>query len=203
MSDKGYRVPAESAQVEHVISKSRFIGLLHPADSVDTVKQHLQATRVAFPSTSHYVYAFRVGFGSSVIEGMSDDGEPSGTAGPPVLAVIRGSNIGDMLVVVVRYFGGIKLGTGGLVKAYTETAQQVIAQAETVVKREYAVLQLHLPYSLYQPLTQAFPAYEAETVDQQFAEDVLLQVRLPASQMTAFVHYCRELSNGRVVPAPV
>jgi putative IMPACT (imprinted ancient) family translation regulator len=75
------------------------------------------------PNASHHVYAFRVGHGNSIIEGMSDDGEPTGTAGPPVLAVLRGTQIGDIIVIVTRYFGGTKLGTGGLVRAYPEAAQ--------------------------------------------------------------------------------
>lgn len=203
MGDSGYCAPAGNAQTELTVNKSRFIGLLFPVETVDEAKQQVQRARKAFPGASHYVYAFRVGFGSSVIEGMSDDGEPAGTAGPPVLAVVRGSKVGDMLVVIIRYFGGIKLGIGGLVKAYTETAQQVVAEIKTIEKRDYSLLRLHLPYSLYQLLTLALPSFEAEIADQQFTHDVSLQIRLPASQVARFVHHCREISNGRVIPAPI
>ncbi len=91
--------------------------------TVDEAKAFLAAVRAEMPDANHHVYAYRVGFGNSVIEGMSDDGEPSGTSGPPVLAVLRGSGIGDVIVVVTRYFGGTKLGTGGLVRAYSEGAR--------------------------------------------------------------------------------
>ena len=126
----GYPVPAAPVEVELRFRNSRFIGAAGFAETVEAARQYIQAHRERFPDARHHVYAFAVGFGASVTCGMSDDGEPSGTAGRPVLTVVQGSGLGDTVVVVTRYFGGTKLGTGGLVKAYTETTQAAIALIE-------------------------------------------------------------------------
>src|SRR3954469_1102863 len=113
-----YRIPAATTRIENEVSRSRFIATLANAPSFQEARDFIASIRAEMPDANHHVYAFKVGYGSSVIEGMSDDGEPSGTAGPPVLAVLRGADIGDAVLVVTRYFGGTKLGTGGLVHAY-------------------------------------------------------------------------------------
>ena len=122
----GYPVPAETIRIENVVVNSRFIATIGPAASVDEAKAFIAEMRAAMPDASHHVYAYKVGFGGSVTEGMSDDGEPSGTSGPPILAVLRGANLGDVVIVVTRYFGGTKLGTGGLVRAYGNAARAAL-----------------------------------------------------------------------------
>src|SRR5690348_4882092 len=115
-----YRIPAATTRIEHEVSRSRFIATLGNAATVEAARGFIAEIRAEMPDASHHVYAFKVGYGSSVTEGLSDDGEPTGTAGPPVLAVLRGADIGDAALVVTRYFGGTKLGTGGLVRAYSD-----------------------------------------------------------------------------------
>src|SRR5260221_4857347 len=110
-SAQGYRVPVASVRVDHEVSRSRFIASLANAPTVQSARETIAAIRAEMPDASHHVYVFKVGYGASVIEGLSDDGEPTGTAGPPVMAVLRGAEIGDTVIVVTRYFGGIKLGT--------------------------------------------------------------------------------------------
>src|SRR5688572_27285209 len=100
-----YHIPAGTQRSEIVVVNSRFITTIGCVQSTEAVKAFLDQTRSEMPDASHHVYAFRVGYGNSITEGMSDDGEPSGTAGPPVLAVLRGADIGDVIVVVTRYFG--------------------------------------------------------------------------------------------------
>src|SRR5258708_5199880 len=112
-----YRIPAETVRAETEVSRSRFIATLSNAESVEAARAFIAAIRAEMPDASHHVYAFKVGYGASVIEGMSDDGEPTGTAGPPVMAVLRGAEIGDTLIVVTRQFRGTKPCTGGLVRA--------------------------------------------------------------------------------------
>ena len=137
MPASGYPVPSGICQTEPCSFKnSRFIGTAGPAASVAAAQEFINSIRDRYPDASHHAYAFSVGFGATVTEGMSDDGEPSGTAGRPVLAVVKGSGLGDVAVVVSRFFGGTKLGTGGLVRAYTQTAQQVLGELQTTRKIE-------------------------------------------------------------------
>ena len=133
------------------------------------------------PDASHHVYAFRVGFGNSVVEGMSDDGEPSGTAGPPVLAVLRGTKLGDIVMVIVRYFGGTKLGTGGLVRAYTEAAQNGLASLTTEYNIIKKTIGIDLPYSLYEKLKRLIQTYDAAIEDEIFDTKVTLIIKIPST----------------------
>src|SRR5512136_3192018 len=121
-----YPVPLNELRRELTISNSRFISTLAPAFSVDEARAFIQRIKAEFPDASHHVPVYLIGHGDTEIAHCSDAGEPSGTAGRPALAVLRGSGLGDVVVVVTRYFGGTKLGTGGLVKEYTESAQMVV-----------------------------------------------------------------------------
>ena len=195
-----YLIPAESVRCEIVIKKSRFVTTIRRASTVAEARQTLAELRAEMPAANHHVYAFRVGYGSSVTEGMSDDGEPSGTAGPPTLAVVRGSDVGDLALVTARFFGGIKLGTGGLVRAYTEAAQLAFSRLQTELKVERKLVGLELPYSLFKPITRLIAAHNGAIDEQVFEADVLLTVRFALPDLQAFATALRELSAGRVVP---
>lgn len=146
----GYLIPAQTHRINTAVSNSRFITTIGRVNTVEEAKSFLAAIRSEMPDANHHVYAYRVGFGNSVIESMSDDGEPSGTSGPPVMAVLRGSGIGDVVVVVTRYFGGTKLGTGGLVRAYGDAAREGLATLPTERKIEKATLGIELPYHYFE-----------------------------------------------------
>lgn len=196
----GYRVPAAPARAEIEIGRSRFIASLARTETADDARSAIQAVRHEFPDANHHVYAFRAGYPPSVTEGMSDDGEPTGTSGPPVLAVLRGSGAGDLTIVVTRYFGGTKLGTGGLVRAYTEAAQTVLAAAEFEIKRDYAVLGIELTYPIYELSKRAIEGFGATVVDQTFGAEVTLTVRIERSLIAPLSDALRELSAGAVEP---
>jgi len=189
-------------RTETRVSNSRFIATIAPAASVEAARAFIQSVREEMPDATHHVYAMRIGGGASVTDGMSDDGEPSGTSGPPVLAALRGSGLGDAVVVVTRYFGGTKLGTGGLVSAYGEAARAILAIAETEEKVERATLAFSAPYALYQPIRQAVEAVGGRIEAEEFAGDVALEVGIPVEEVEAFRGAVRDLSGGRVDPAP-
>ena len=147
----GYPIAVGEVEVEVRAKNSRFIGCAAPAESVDDAKAFIAAMRERYPDASHHCYAFAAGYGATVTHGMSDDGEPSGTAGKPMLAVVQGAGIGDVVVVATRYFGGTKLGTGGLVKAYTETAQAALEAVPVEMKVETELLSVNLSYDSYAP----------------------------------------------------
>ena len=170
-----YTVPLRPAETTLRFKNSRFIGIAGPAPTVEEAKVFLDEVRRRFADASHHVYAYAVGHGRSVTHGMSDDGEPSGTAGRPLLAVVQGTGIGDLVVVAVRYFGGTKLGTGGLVKAYTETAQAVVAALATETKVHRINARISLPYDLHNSCRQVIEKLAVEIAQEDFADDVRLR----------------------------
>lgn len=195
-----YRIPAARHRVETTVSNSRFITTIDVATDVETARTQIAAVRAEMPDANHHVYAFRVGFGDSVIEGMSDDGEPSGTAGPPTLAVLRGADIGDVLVVVTRYFGGTKLGTGGLVRAYSDAARQGLATVPTVLKIARKTIGLETPYNFYQPIRKLIEQSDGQDIDETFAGSITITARFPLSIITALQAQIIDLTSGIVTP---
>ncbi len=199
MSDR-YPIPKGKHEIELVIRRSRFIANAAYTPSVEMARAFIAEISRRYADASHHVYAFAVGFGASVTHGMSDAGEPSGTAGKPTLAVVRGSGLGDVTVVVTRYFGGTKLGTGGLVKAYTEAAQTVLAEISRTEKVEKRNVSLKLPYHFYESVKRLLAQYEGEIADEIFAADVRLTLTFPVSAIEGFSSALSELTNGQIQP---
>ena len=196
----GYLIPAETVRTEIVIRKSRFLTTVKRATTVVEARHRLAELRSILPAANHYVYAFRVGFGNSVTEGMSDAGEPTGTAGPPTLAVLRGSGIGDILLVTARFFGGTKLGTGGLVRAYTESAQEALRELKTERKVEKKTVGLEMPYSLYNIVRRLIDTHSGTIEDEQFGVEVLVIARFVIRDLHCFTIELREKTAGGVLP---
>lgn len=195
----GYPVPAKVARVENVVVNSRFIATVGNASTVDEARAFIASVRAEMPDATHHVYAFKVGFGGSVVEGVSDDGEPSGTSGPPVLAVVRGSGLGDVVLVVTRYFGGTKLGTGGLVRAYSGAARDVLSVVPTVLKVARVVVGIEFEYVFFEQVRRLLADFDAEIVDQDFSDRVAVFVRLPEQRVDGLMIALRGLMAGRVV----
>lgn len=193
-----YRVPSATARSELIIEKSRFISTVARANTVQDARAILTSIRAEMPDASHHVYAFRVGYGSSVTDGMSDDGEPTGTAGPPVMAVLRGADVGDTLVVVTRYFGGTKLGTGGLVRAYTDAAKLGLQSALFEQKIEKRLLGIDVPYALYERVKLLIGKYHGVLQEETFGAEVTVLAAFPVSEIAGFSHDLSELSAGRL-----
>ncbi len=193
-----YFIPDGRAQTELVVRRSRFISRATYTPSVEAAKTFIAEIRHTYPDASHHVYAFAVGYGASVTNGMTDDGEPAGTAGKPTLAVVKGCGLGDVAVVTTRYFGGTKLGTGGLVKAYTESAQLVLAKIPRIEKIEKETVTFTLPYNLYERVTRLVEHHEGEIEQETFGVEVTLKLILPLSQAPAFAADLAELSAGRI-----
>ncbi|MDE2950315.1 MAG: YigZ family protein [Chloroflexota bacterium] len=193
-----YLIPAAQVRTEIVIKKSRFISTAQLAASVPEARAVIARLREEMPDANHHVYAFRVGFGKSVTEGMSDDGEPTGTSGPPTLAVLRGSGVGDIALVTARYFGGTKLGTGGLVRAYTESAQAALSILKTELKVEKRVIGLEMPYSLYNVVKRLIATYRGEIQEEEFAAQVLIIARFATDDLAAFSVDLQERTSAQV-----
>lgn len=197
-SSDSYLIPSETHTVEIVVVNSRFIATASYVQSAEEARAFLDSVRSQMPDASHHVYAFRIGYGNSVIEGMSDDGEPSGTAGPPVLSVLRGTEIGDVIVVVTRYFGGTKLGTGGLVRAYGDAARTVLNELPTELKIEKQLVMLAAPYTYFEQIKRIVAQHNGDIMDQEFAVDVTLTIVFPKVDVLGFAAEITELTAGQV-----
>jgi len=198
-----YPIPAGEATVELVIKNSRFIGRAAYTPTVNHAKAFIEQVKSEYPNYTHAVYAFAVGYGATVTHGMSDAGEPSGTAGRPALAVVKGSNLGDVAVVIVRYFGGTKLGTGGLVKAYTETAQLALAELPVTEKVERTTVLVAINYSWYEQVKRLVEAYHGQIDDEEFTTEITLTLTFIVDDLPPFAAGLLELTGGQVAVVPV
>lgn len=194
-----YTVPAGTVQVEERVKISRFIGTAGPAPTIEDARAAIDTISERYRDATHNAWAFQIGVGNSATRGMSDDGEPSGTAGQPILARIEGSGIGDLVVVVTRYFGGTKLGTGGLVRAYGGVAGAAISALETVEKVQMYEIELTgVHYSYYGPICNLLDEYEGNILNEEFGEAVRLQIRVPLDRVEAFAQKLRNMTAGDV-----
>lgn len=198
MTAPRYPIPAATVRVETVVINSRFIATIGEARTAEEARAFIERVRAEFHDATHNVYAFRAGYGASVTEGMSDDGEPAGTAGRPALAVLRGADLGDVALVITRYFGGTKLGTGGLVRAYTEAAQAALAALPRAERIERRSGWLELPYNLFQPVRRLVETHGGETAAEDFGAEVMLLLVFPVDRCAAFEAALAELSAGRL-----
>jgi uncharacterized YigZ family protein len=193
-----YDVPLNEIRREHQVVNSRFIATIAPAFNIDEARAFMARMRKEFADASHNVPVYRIGGGNTVTEYFSDDGEPGGTSGRPALAVLRGSGLGDVVLVVTRYFGGTLLGTGGLVKAYTESAQSVVNAVGRGKRIPVHVLMIAIPYNLLERLRLLVPHHHGEIVGEEFGGDITLTMHLPVEDYEVFQADLRELSAGKL-----
>jgi uncharacterized YigZ family protein len=193
-----YPIPAEEVRTAIRVSNSRFIATAAPAFSVEEARAFIGRIKTEFKDASHNVPAFIIGYGPSVTAHCTDDGEPSGTAGRPMLAVLQGSGLGDIVVVVTRYFGGTKLGTGGLVRAYGGAVKEVLAILPRAEKVPTHTVMMALPYNMYERVKLLVEAQHGRILDEDFAADITLTAQFVTGQFPVFQDALRELSHGRL-----
>jgi uncharacterized YigZ family protein len=181
-----YSVPAAETRIELAVSNSRFIATLAPVNSVEEAKGFVQRVRAEFSDATHNVPAWLVGHGAAVTAHCNDDGEPSGTAGRPMLAVLQGSGLGDVAVVVTRWFGGTKLGTGGLVRAYGDAVRAVLAATPRSEKVAYVTLTLMVPYTHLERVRRLVAAHGGEVEGEEFSAEITLTARFVEDQVDGF-----------------
>ncbi len=193
-------MPAEEVSAEMVVNRSRFIAAIAPAFSVEEAKQYISHIRSRYAQATHHVPAYVIGSGESTIAHCSDDGEPSGTAGKPILAVLQGSGLGDAVIVVTRFFGGIKLGSGGLVRAYSEAARLVIERVPRALRLPAVVFSLTMPYNLYEMVVALVHQYNGAVDEKQFHEKVDIIAKLPDDNFELFARELKEKSAAALIP---
>ena len=183
--------PVES---ELLIKKSRFLGRVMPVSGRAEAYAEVARLKALHPGAVHVCWALLAGGQSAAV----DDGEPSGTAGRPMLDVLRHQQLEGVLATVVRYFGGIKLGAGGLVRAYTDTVATALQQAERVPIIRQVVLGGRVGYELEGALRRELAAREGVLLDVAHAADVSVQLQLPEPQVEAFRTWLDDAGHGRV-----
>lgn len=193
---RSHLVPAQETRVELIVVNSRFIATAAPVFAVEQAKTFISRIKTEFCDASHNVPLYLIGHEPSVIAHCSDDGEPSGTAGRPALAVLRGSGLGNIAVVVTRYFGGTKLGTGGLVRAYSEAVRQVLAALPRAVQIPTHTVLLAVPYPVFERVRLFIQEHHGTILNESFGTDVTLEAQFPIERFAEFTSALLEWSNG-------
>lgn len=192
----GYLVPASRFSTECRVKNSRFISTIGPAFSVKEAKDFIAEINHQYPDATHNVPAYVIGSGSSVTAHSSDNGEPSGTAGKPALSVLMGSGLGDSVLVITRYFGGTKLGTGGLVKAYSAAAKDAVEGVPKANKIRVQKASLTSPYPFYERLIRLIKLHKGQNLKENFSEQVMIDFLLPEGGSDQLQAALNDLSNG-------
>lgn len=200
-----YDIPAEPVSVsEETIKKSRFITLLAHTDGVEAARAFVQQTKSEHPAARHHCWAWVAGAPDDSQQlGFSDDGEPSGTAGKPMLAQLMGSHIGEITAVVVRYYGGIQLGTGGLVKAYGGGVQQGLKKLARLQKVPMQLFRLSCDYAQLADIERMIKRFDGKLVDSEFAAMISIELALPYAQVAGFRQNLSDFSRGALQLIPV
>lgn len=198
MAEKIYTTIRHEATAEFEEKRSLFIGYAKPLKSEDEATEFIKQIKAKHSDATHNVFGYTMKNG--IIARYSDDGEPQGTAGMPVLDVIRKSGVDDACVVVTRYFGGTLLGAGGLVRAYSQAAKIALEAAEIVTFEPYTELSVALSYSDYQKICAELPKYGAIVDDTEFSDNVMLKIAVKNEVVSNISSKINEISAGKSSP---
>lgn len=196
------KILTKKIQTESVVRGSRFLAEAIPCQKQDEARRLLKEQKEKYSDSTHVVHAFVLGLSGEVM-GMSDDGEPSGTAGRPVLDVLKGSGATNILLTVTRWFGGTLLGTGGLVKAYGGAAKDLLqkcadegALEEYIPKKGFS---FECDYALYKKAKKALEEFSLDGLDEKYSDKVFVRAFVRADQFSALAERLKDLSGGRLV----
>lgn len=198
------KILKSKVEAETVVKGSRFLAEAIPCQKQEEARAILKAQKEKYADATHVVHAFVLGKAGEVM-GMSDDGEPGGTAGRPVLDVLKGSGATDIMLTVTRWFGGTLLGTGGLVKAYGGAAKELLSQCqeigaleEYVPKKEFS---FECDYALYKSVKRAFEDFAIDGLSEEYTDKVKASGKIPVGQYDALAARLKDVSKGLLVLA--
>ncbi len=200
MKPTRYPIPAETWRREIEIERSRFITTIAHTETAEQAQAFVASIKAEFADANHNCWAYLIGPpGSTSTIGLSDDGEPHGTAGRPMLTSLTHGEIGDITAVVTRYFGGIKLGKGGLVKAYTAAVQDGLKDLPRAERVDWAELLVIIDYSLVAGLKRLLEDFEVKILEENYEMDVEYRLQLPREQVNEFCTAVTDLSCGQAL----
>ncbi|MCK5725926.1 MAG: YigZ family protein [Thiotrichaceae bacterium] len=182
-----YLSPDNHCEFEQSIKNSRFIAKLSPIHSAPEAKAWIKSCHQKYPDARHICWAYIAGAPSGTEQSMSDDGEPSGTAGKPMLNVLQHANVGNIVVAIIRYFGGVKLGTGGLARAYSSSTVEVLKLAQLSVTEKQLALCIQLPFADENNFRYQLKRFEGELVSIDYSDHITLHCLLNTSSYDDFL----------------
>ncbi len=178
------------------VNKSVFITYMYHVESIKEANKILDDLRNQYPDATHHVSAYLIG-NSGQFGKMNDDGEPSGTSGSPVFDVLRKNNLTNTMCVVIRYFGGIKLGAGGLVRAYSKAASECLKLANIVPIIEYSLIKLEFGYSYLTQIEKLLTNYEI--INREFTSNITLTIKIPTSDISLLEALIKQISYSQII----
>lgn len=199
-----YPIPARTCRVEQTIRRSRFLATAAHTPDPEHARRFIASIRAEHPDATHNCWAFVAGPpGSTAHIGQSDDGEPHGTAGRPMLNVLLHAPVGEVAVVVTRYFGGVKLGTGGLVRAYSDMTRLALDQLPQREKVDLVQLRLILAYEHADALQRLLPPFEAQITNETYGADAEFLIALPSEHQAGLQRAVLDLTSGLALMEPL
>jgi uncharacterized YigZ family protein len=193
------KIPEKKATIEFEIKKSKFIAIAELLTDPNDVKPRIKEIRESNPGCKHVVYAFFIKDDRS-ISGLSDDGEPHGTAGRPIYEVLKGSGITDILISVTRYFGGTKLGTGGLVSAYSKAAKDVLEKLIVIEKIYTIEMKLKVDYKRHEPVKKVLYEVGALDLQEEFGSEIFISAFIPEEKKEETERRIQDVTQGEIQP---
>ena len=198
MTLPSYQVPAKECRIEQEVKRSKFLSFAAPAVSRKEAEDFIRTLRQQHPHANHVCWAYIVGAPNTTIRSMSDDGEPNGTAGMPMLKVLEYSGYGDIVVVVVRYFGGTKLGTGGLQRAYSDAVSQVLKDLVIKLKVARTPVILTFDYTHDGNISRLLTRYDVQDIEPDYTQQVTLSIAIATSELSTFKAELINITAGNV-----
>ncbi len=199
MTEVSYRIPKSKVTIEDVIKRSRFIAHIGHTPDVEAARNFISMIKGEYSDAGHNCWAYVAGApNDSQVLGFSDDGEPNGTAGKPMLNVLMGSGVGEITAVVTRYFGGTKLGTGGLVRAYGGAVNQAMEELVTIEKIPEVIVTGVSEYSHQSLIEQILKSYNILSLDKEFAANISWQLKMDAREAPLALSEITNKTSGRV-----
>ncbi len=194
-----YYIPTRASETEFTEKRSRFLGHVWRVENEAEARARIEEMKKRYYDARHNCWCYRLREGG--VERYSDDGEPQGTAGQPMLNVFQREEVTNVVCVVTRYFGGILLGAGGLVRAYTKSAKDALDAAGISVVRRWTQVALTVPYSLFERVKLEAESLGGVLGEPEYAAQVTMPVLLPEDKVEAFTQRMTEITAGSVVPA--
>lgn len=195
------RILTEYTKTELNIKNSRFLSEIFPCEKQDEARELIKSQKKKYSDSSHVAHAFVLGLNGEIL-GMSDDGEPSGTAGRPALDVLKGKNCTNIVLSITRWFGGTLLGTGGLVKAYGDSAKEVLEKANALGRiQEHIEKQCFLfsaDYPLLKTVRHILSQFSVSGLDEEYGTEIKISGKIVKSEFSAFKEKLSEISNGKI-----
>ena len=194
-----YKTVTGIAYAKHIVKKSRFFGEATAVDSPEAVKAFLGEVRKRYRKASHYCYAYSIGNGREKRDYATDAGEPTHSAGPPILAAIQANELSNTLCVVTRYYGGINLGVGGLIRAYGQCARECLQNATIETRLAYQALQFKVSFAHIGTVVNRCKRIGGEVLTIDYTPEPLITLRIPRSAVETFQSQLQSIAN-RVNP---